>query len=622
MPALERVVQQDLSKGSNVVTNPYIIGKQQSILLTNLLLDEHGSVRGRDGTLIQTSSPDVAPNIRAIIKLFNFIRQDGTKYPLAMVLGVATNNQLYNRGGSPWTLIGTFNQKEPLPDILAFTNLAIICDGYETPQSYDGTTLTALTAGVGQTVPGGAKHQTLHQGFYWIWNTALTSGSLDGPSALRSSSLNNPNDWPNANQVFIDKDDGDFGQGMGQFTIAETGISPTTSQILFKQFSAYQMTGVFGSTSPVFAIQRIKSDMGCTAARTIRFAPGFGLIRLTHRGFALFDGVDDRLISEEIHNLIFGGGGFTGLDFTNIFRSYATVIPDPPMYVCFCPTSGGSLTIAFAYDLVRRAWTVHQFPNPVSTVQTIQDPNTVPVTLTGDFSGGKVRRIFGGDITDDGADIVWEVLCRPGMGSSPQQNTYFRRMIVKVTNVIVGKTITNVVMVGPTIPLGPLTILNGTAAVGGAATSVTVVDSRLTLPYQLSFTTNWATDMAWVVKNNGSFTASFVTAAPGGGGSIDWKAQNNPTRSPSGVSKTYMYPISVGPAAGIAAGYGVQPYGISPYGGVGVVAALAPELDITFDLHRIGPNARALISGIGPVTVRGIEWHLKSKPVSRASIYA
>ena len=37
------MIQQDLSKGSNLVTSPYLIGKQQSILDLNFLLDEHGS---------------------------------------------------------------------------------------------------------------------------------------------------------------------------------------------------------------------------------------------------------------------------------------------------------------------------------------------------------------------------------------------------------------------------------------------------------------------------------------------------------------------------------------------------------------------------------------------------
>src|SRR5438309_1228792 len=146
MPSLERIVQQDLSRGSNIVTNPYLIGKQQSVLDLNFLLDEHGSLRVRDGTKIVTTSPDAPGSVRPIIKIFDFIRQDGTVFPLAMLLGAGGGNQLYNVGSMPWPLIGTFGLAEPLPDVLTFTNLALICNGYETPRSYDGTTLTPLIA--------------------------------------------------------------------------------------------------------------------------------------------------------------------------------------------------------------------------------------------------------------------------------------------------------------------------------------------------------------------------------------------------------------------------------------------------------------------------------------------
>src|SRR5438552_12498843 len=115
MPStLQAVIQQDLSKGVNLVTNPYLIGKQQSILDLNMLLDEHGSLDVRDGTLIQTSSPDVAPNISPIAKLFDFIRQDGAVFPLAILY--TTVNGLYNRGLTPWTHIGDFAIAEHLPD--------------------------------------------------------------------------------------------------------------------------------------------------------------------------------------------------------------------------------------------------------------------------------------------------------------------------------------------------------------------------------------------------------------------------------------------------------------------------------------------------------------------------
>src|SRR5215475_3735180 len=74
---LKPVIQQDVSKGMNAVTNPYDIGQQQSISLINLILDEHGSLRTRDGWTLQTVSPDLAPTIRPIVKLFDFV-QDAT----------------------------------------------------------------------------------------------------------------------------------------------------------------------------------------------------------------------------------------------------------------------------------------------------------------------------------------------------------------------------------------------------------------------------------------------------------------------------------------------------------------------------------------------------------------
>jgi len=367
---LKPIVQQDLSKGTNVVANPWDVGAQQSVYVMNMLLDEHGSVRTRDGELIVTTAPDTRP----IVKLFDFVRQDGTIFPLAIQKGPPGTNDLYNRGTVPWTLIGHLGTTYSIPDILTFVNRALIADGYEVPWQYDGTTLSHLTDSGGH-VPEGAKHHALHQGFYWVWNTAAANTVLDGPSSLRSSDLNNPNSWPIANQIFVNKDDGDSGHGMGQFTIAESGISPTTSQVLFKTFVAFAMTGVFGSTNPLFTIQKIKSDMGCIAPRTIQFCPGYGLVRLTHRGFALYDGVQDLLISEQVRPLIFGNATFEPIDWEQVFSSYATVVPNPPVYICAVPLCNQpGLRRVFCYDLVRGSWTILEYPNAIATLATILDP--------------------------------------------------------------------------------------------------------------------------------------------------------------------------------------------------------------------------------------------------------
>jgi hypothetical protein len=384
------------------------------------------------------------------------------------------------------------------------------------------------------------------------------SAEFDGPNSLRASDLNNPNSWPTAFQIFVDKDDGDEGNGLAQFTIAETGISPTTSQILFKHFSAYQMTGVFGSTAPQFAIQKIKSDMGCVAPRTARFAPGFGILRLTHRGVALFDGVNDTLVSEEVRPLFFGSDTYPGIDWSRVEVCEAEVVANPPLYILYCPQVGTEtmpspgLTRCFCYDLVRKAWSILYYANPISTVQAITDPNQLPTMLTGDTVSGKVREIFSvvPAPTDDGTPIFWSALLHPVNGSSPQQPFYFRRCIVK------------------------------------------------------------GFDIA---------TAGYI---------INWDVVFGPNVQPTIRQKAGIirFPVAVPPNISLAGGFGIDPFGLFGFGSVIVpgvaVAGLGTEADGTADLGIIANNARMLISGVGRITIRGIEWHGVKKPVTRATIYA
>lgn len=626
------------------------------MLLTNVLLDEHGSLRTRDGVTLLSTSPDVAPNIRPIVKLFDFIQPDGTIIPLVILRGIGGgNNALYRRDTNPWTLIGILGTDYAIPDMLTFVARVLIANGYETPWQYSvsaGLSHVTDTPGTGS-LPPGAKHHTLHQGFYWLWNTAETSntstkamlttllgvaqadltfiadaagaggnaitieyandgasvvlsvsvvsnaitvhlatdgigdptstaaqisvavntfpaaaalvtvanasgndgsgvppvmgptgltgggssgGAFDGPTSLRSSDLNNPNSWPLANQIFIDKDDGDPGMGMGQYTIAESGISPTTSQILFKQFKAYQMTGVFGSTNPAFAIQKIKSDMGCIAPRSIAFAPGFGLIRLTHRGFALFDGVDDKLISEEVRPLIFGSTIYTQLDWSTIDKSYATVVQNPPLYLAACPISGDGLTRVFCYDLVRRAWSILSYPMAISTMALHLHAGAPPHLLFGDFADGQIQHTFDGGRNDNGIPISCQGLLHPVSGSSPQANSYFRRVVLKVTDVTEGQQIDCLFIVGP------------------------------------------------------------VT--------------RNPARQ---IQKTAVVPVTVG----LGLGWGLQPWGTSPYGGL----QINTEADLTVDLGVIGTNLRPQFTWAGPLRLRGVEYHQRQKPLRRVSVF-
>jgi len=253
--------------------------------------------------------------------------------------------------------------------------------------------------------PPGCAHVTVYAGSLWMLNTSATNTAtgIDGPCSLRMSDVNNPNSWNPINQAFLDKDDGTEGMGLASFTITAQGIPPEGSLVVFKNYAGYQIVGVFGSTN--LTIQRIKSDMGCLAPRTIQFVPGYGITRFSHLGFSVFDGVEDKVISEDIRPFLFPTNDFQEQDIVVLDATWQAVMwgfqtANPPMYCCAMPigNSGGQLTQIACYDLVLKAWTAMvQLPFAISTAAQFRTVSANPVSILGGFSDGLLSRWQAGD---------------------------------------------------------------------------------------------------------------------------------------------------------------------------------------------------------------------------------
>lgn len=208
-----------------------------------------------------------------------------------------------------------------------------------------------MNTGAANTAPAprGAAHAEVYAGSLWLANTnpVTTADNFDGPTCLKMSDLNNPTSWNPLNVAFLGKDDGDQITGLKAFTIAADGISPTGSLLVFKYFKTFQVVGVFGAAD--FAIQEAKTDMGCVASRSIQFLPGFGIARLTHLGVAIFDGTNDRLISEEIRPYLFPsseiGVDIQSLDQNFAYFSKAGQSARPPMYMLAIPLAINNLPL-------------------------------------------------------------------------------------------------------------------------------------------------------------------------------------------------------------------------------------------------------------------------------------
>lgn len=294
---------------------------------------------------------------------------------------------------------------------------------------------------VASVAPRGAAHAVAYAGSLWLANTSpqTTSDGIDGPTCLKMSDSNNPNSWNPVNTAFIGRDDGTQITGLQPFTIAALGISPTGSLCVFKEFQTYQVIGVFGSTT--FEIQPAQTNLGCIAARSIQFIPGFGVCRFSHLGFAVFDGINDRLISEDIRPYLFGGvdseADLTPVDPTFVYLSQSAQTTTPPMYLCAMPLAGGTgaLTRLFCYDLVMKAWAVIDLPWPISSLGSISVGEGYPLVLAGK-TDGTVQRMQTGDLNwDQGATdqsaVGWGFRSPDVFGEGSSQRIFFEQVTLR-----------------------------------------------------------------------------------------------------------------------------------------------------------------------------------------------
>ena len=323
----------------------------------------------------------------------------------------------------------------------------------------DGTVIYTVAGLLNSAAPAppGAAHIEVYSGALWAFNTSPTntSSGLDGPCSLRMSSINNPNGWNPINQAFLDRDDGQEGMGLAKFTITAQGIPPQGSLVAFKNYLPYQIVGLFGATN--FLIQAVSSDMGCIAPRTLQFVPGFGIMRYTHLGIAVFNGVKDELISEPIRPYLFPNNDLTYADITVVDANWVSIAwgaqtATPPMYIFAAPIgiSSGMLTRIFCFDLIFKAWLIVDLPFALGTVAQFRTLSANPVTIFGGFNDGCLSRWQAGDtLWDEGgsgarvpSQVAWSGRSLTMASKTNDQRIYVRRVVLTGTNSSLGGMIT------------------------------------------------------------------------------------------------------------------------------------------------------------------------------------
>ena len=484
------------------VTNPLFDSDQTFVVLTvptpttfTVALQITGSLSSSGGTVTPTTFPmfsTFTPSyegwlastqyaVNSIIQPTNTIWQGDTVYATGFAVLASPDTGFYYVA----TTGGTSGATQPsfpiiIGDTVSDGGVTWTCTGssnyyYKATQGGEsGTVIPAFPQTVGDSVtdgtvvwvnggtlassapaPPGAAHILVYAGSLWVLNTWVNDNAngLDGPTSLRMSDINQPTSWNPINQAFLNKDDGTQGMGLATFTITAQGIPPEGSLISFKDFSTFQIAGVFGSQN--FAIQQIQSDMGCTVPRSIQFVPGFGMGRYAHLGVALFDGVNDHVISEEIRPYLFPSNQVDDADITvvdqnYIYASFGFQTANPPMYCTAVPIgmSGGELTRVFCHDLVLKAWAIIDLPFPISCAVQVRAQGTNPLSIFGGFSDGVLQRWQAGDVQwytlgGPAAETVdWSVQTPEVTSQGSDERLFIRRLILRGTNTNSTSTIT------------------------------------------------------------------------------------------------------------------------------------------------------------------------------------
>src|SRR5262249_41694696 len=147
--------------------------------------------------------------------------------------------------------------------------------------------------------------------------------------------------------------------------------------------------------------------------------------------------VTESFISVDTSSLVGGGGTISISSFGNLldttaitFRWYVGTFGVPGGYTNFVEltpsqmatrfpaarlgrlhtfgsvTAGtGGLTRVFCYDRVLKSWTIIDLPYAISVLKQVRAVGTIPITVTGGFNDGTVRRLQSNDPTFDGTAV-------------------------------------------------------------------------------------------------------------------------------------------------------------------------------------------------------------------------
>lgn len=265
--------------GANFAAAPYEIERNQARDLLNVVGTERGSVKKRPGSVDHVSSGTLVDphGLFASRALDVFVVSGGGKLQKLTVAGVASDLKTGLDASARWSFV-EFQVSGGQGPIFGM-------NGVNTPQRWDGVAASTSdwTAGSG-TVPNG-KFMVVAGNRLWV------AGVPSDPSGVYFCELIDPRNWPVANVVRFDPNDGGEITGLGR-------AGPYV--VVFKRDKAWTIYNLdTGANRP------LGQGVGCVAHRSIAETP-IGTLFLSEHGIYSTDGNGVRLVSQLVDPVIKG----------------------------------------------------------------------------------------------------------------------------------------------------------------------------------------------------------------------------------------------------------------------------------------------------------------------------
>src|SRR5712691_779448 len=100
---LKPVTKIDFSGGIQVTASPWALKPNELLRALNMVLDETGSLKVRDGAVTVEAPPSISATVLSVLNMQSLCRTDGTVFRLRIVRERESSQNLY-LSGTPWQL--------------------------------------------------------------------------------------------------------------------------------------------------------------------------------------------------------------------------------------------------------------------------------------------------------------------------------------------------------------------------------------------------------------------------------------------------------------------------------------------------------------------------------------